>query len=96
MPKVTKKAIAYVEKLLKTNPPENLVNNPEIQVPLMHALYKTNSCSAIADLFTSNGVKVSRQYVHKILMETPHLAIKQTNSHRVPLDRLHPKKRLRY
>lgn len=92
MPKDTKKAIAYVEKLLKTTPPEDLINDPEHQVPLMHALYKTNSCGAIADLFTANGVKVSRQYVHKVLMETPHLAIKQTNSHRVPPRPLTPEK----
>jgi len=92
MPKVTKKAIAYVENLLKTTPPEDLVRDPELHVPLMHTLYKTNSCSAIADLFTANGVKVSRQYVHKILMETPHLAIKQTNRHRVPVRPLTPEK----
>ena len=90
--KVTKKAIAYVEKLLKTTPPEDLVNDPELQVPLMHVLYKTNSCGAIADLFTANGIKVSRQYVHKILMTNPHLAIKQTNTHRVPLRPLTPEK----
>ena len=90
--KVTKKAIAYVEKLLKTTPPEDLVNDPELQVPLMHVLYKTNSCGAIADLFTANGIKLSRQYVHKILQESPHLAIKQSNKHRVPLRPLTPEK----
>ena len=90
--KVTKKAIASVEKLLQTTPAENIVNNPELQRPLIHVLYKTNSCGAIADLFTANGIKLSRQYVHKILQESPHLAIKQSNKHRVPLRPLTPEK----
>jgi DNA-binding NarL/FixJ family response regulator len=90
--KVTKKAIASVEKLLQTTPPENIVNNPELQRPLIHALYKTNSCGAIADLFTSCGAKVSRQHIHKLLQETPHLAVKQSNNHRYPSKAIAPEK----
>lgn len=75
--KVTKAAIASVEKLLKTITPEQIIKeNPDLHRPLMHFLFKVNTCAAIAELFTSCGLRMTRQYVHKILQETPHLAVK--------------------
>lgn len=91
--KVTKKAIAYVEKLLKTTSPEQIIKeHPELHRALMHSLFKVNTCAAIADLFTANGLKMTRQYVHKLLQETPHLAIKEQRTKIAPLRPLSPEK----
>lgn len=85
MPKITQKDITCVDRLLKTMSPEDIINNhPDRHRELMHILFRTHSCAAIASLFTNCGIKISRQYVHKILQENPHLVIKQSNEHRYP------------
>jgi hypothetical protein len=93
--KVTKAAIASVEKLLKSIPPEQIIKeNPELHRPLMHFLFKVNTCAAIADLFTSCDRKMSRQHVHQILQETPHLAIKTVRTKKASPRPLSPEQEL--
>ena len=66
--KITKTAIAVVEKLLKTNTPEQIINGQhDLHRPLMCALYKSNSCAVIASLFTDAGFQMTRQEVHRLV-----------------------------